>query len=635
MIGWAFPPNNYGVNTGANDGAIDAFAGKRLSSVVREIIQNSLDARRSMGSPVSISFKLDRVAKEACPAFAEIKPHLEGSRDAAHEQGLMEDVKTYEFALGEIEKRSNIPVFSIHDHNTSGLTGPTNGLKGSWMALVKGAGVSQKSAPGSLGSYGHGSKAPFAFSPTRSIYYLTRIAVDEGIQDRFQGKGILQSHQDPNETDQTTQGIGFYGHVDKLAPLINEDVPEWAKSLRESVTVDTGTSIFIPYTNYDDKLFPETRITVIANYFYAIWTGSLEVTVGPDLINSKNVVDWFHDCEALLKSQQNEIDVDHIKECFKSINTVLAPDHQYEQQIQGFGHIKWYMRVAEDLEKRVGIARNSGMLITRQPPRLKRFNNVKPFDLFLCVTDKEGSDFLKRVENPTHDNFEFERIKLKAERNKHQKTYKKFTERIRDLIEKYAALPTDTVDEVPDLGFIFSDVSDSETIDSKKVERGKQLQIRDGAHKKSLRNAPDRSSGQSPVGTVKGAGLQGGDGKKKVPGGNNENPAGRAEISGPSDQNQSLLAIKYQVQNLRANHLGGTKNTARLFFDSPIDGSASLQVWIVGESGSNPVKLKHKASTVNGVNISVERNKRMSVEVEFAEPVNQLALEATLHELVD
>ena len=57
------------------------------------------------------------------------------------------------------------------------------------------------------------------------------------------------------------------------------------------------------------------------------------------------------------------------------------------------------------------------------------------------------------------------------------------TDRIRELVTQYAALPTDGPDEVEDLGFVFSDVSDIETSDSKKVERGRQLQIRDGAYK--------------------------------------------------------------------------------------------------------------------------------------------------------
>ena len=110
---------------------------------------------------------------------------------------------------------------------------------------------------------------------------------------------------------------------------------------------------------------------------------------------------------------------------------------------------------------------------------------MKPFDLFLCVTDQDGSKFLKRLENPTHDNFEFTRIKLEADRKKARKKYQMFTDRIRELVTQYAA-PTDGPDEVEDLGFVFSDVSDIETSDSKKVERGRQLQIRDGAYKNQI-----------------------------------------------------------------------------------------------------------------------------------------------------
>ena len=42
MIGWSFPSNNGGTIDGFNNGAIDTFAGKRLSSVVREIIQEDV-----------------------------------------------------------------------------------------------------------------------------------------------------------------------------------------------------------------------------------------------------------------------------------------------------------------------------------------------------------------------------------------------------------------------------------------------------------------------------------------------------------------------------------------------------------------------------------------------------------------
>ena len=62
MIGWSFPPNN-DTTSGFNDGAIDTFAGNRLSSVVREIIQNSLDARKNKEEPVRLCFKLDEIKK--------------------------------------------------------------------------------------------------------------------------------------------------------------------------------------------------------------------------------------------------------------------------------------------------------------------------------------------------------------------------------------------------------------------------------------------------------------------------------------------------------------------------------------------------------------------------------------------
>ena len=85
---WNFPLNNNGTNTGFNDGAIDTFAGNRLSSVVREVIQNSLDAKKSHDEPVQVCFQLKTVPSKKFSGFANIKPHLEKSRDMAEEQKL-------------------------------------------------------------------------------------------------------------------------------------------------------------------------------------------------------------------------------------------------------------------------------------------------------------------------------------------------------------------------------------------------------------------------------------------------------------------------------------------------------------------------------------------------------------------
>ena len=64
-VGWEFPHNAGGSAQGFSDGAIDTFSGKRLSSLVREVIQTSLDAvDTSTGQPVSVEFTLANVDKD-------------------------------------------------------------------------------------------------------------------------------------------------------------------------------------------------------------------------------------------------------------------------------------------------------------------------------------------------------------------------------------------------------------------------------------------------------------------------------------------------------------------------------------------------------------------------------------------
>ncbi|MDB3929450.1 hypothetical protein N9413_09690, partial [Paracoccaceae bacterium] len=288
-IGWHFPPNNGGTAAGANDGAIDAFAGARLSSVVREVIQNSLDAKKVDSEPVKLHFCRKMVSQKEFSGFSSISKNIKKSMEMAEKQELGEVIKFYEHGLSQVKKSQEVSVFCIHDFNTTGLTGPIDEPYGPWYAMTKGAGISQKSSLGSLGSFGHGSKAPFAFSDTRTVFYFSKIDTKDGVEERFQGKSILQTHESPSEAGAYTQGTGFYGHVDGLRPLLSDDIPNWAQTLRKEVTNQTGTSIYVPYTTYNPELYPETVTTIIANFFYAIHSGKLEVTVEDELINAENL----------------------------------------------------------------------------------------------------------------------------------------------------------------------------------------------------------------------------------------------------------------------------------------------------------------------------------------------------------
>ena len=51
-----------------------------------------------------------------------------------------------------------------------------------------------------------------------------------------------------------------------------------------------------------------------------------------------------------------------------------------------------------------------GMLITRKAEKLQSFNSFKKFDMFVCVKGQKGNDFLQKLENPQHTQFQLHRI---------------------------------------------------------------------------------------------------------------------------------------------------------------------------------------------------------------------------------
>ena len=632
-VGWKFPPNYGGEIAGVNNSAIDAFAGKRLPSVVREVIQNSLDARKDDKEPVRICFRYDEVDKDVFDGFAGIKPHLQACKEMMERQGLSVEASVYEKALKEVDQ-PHVAILSVHDYNTKGLEGDLDEAFGSWVALVKGAGMSQKSATGALGSYGHGSKAPFTMSNIRSIFYLSRIQPEgDDFENRFQGKSILQTHNDPDEPEIQTQGTGFYGHKKGCSPLLDGEIPDWAMQLRGEVTEETGTSIFIPYTSFTKNLEAAMIITVIANFFYAVHSGALEVVVGDECINQETLPKKFEACKNILESQKDEVDVSHVKDCFVSIDTILNYDYHNTQQITGFGLIEWFLRVHDDLAKRIGLVRSTGMLITRRPPYLQRFGDTKPFDMFVCVKGDDGSDFLKQLENPTHDNFEFDRVEEGGRRKAEQK-YQQFSNRIREIILRYAKLDDDTEEDANELAGLFSDISEVAGDSKGRIERGKKFLIKNGPSKPpSTPRLPGLDEQPTEQGDTWGEGQKGGEGQTEGEGGDNETAEGSAAIEGETSGQGTLSNARYVVRNFRVNHFDVENRKAKLYFDPPFEGKGLLSVSVVGEHGSDPVHfIDGQGESVPCIEIEVPKSGRCAVEVMFETAAHQMALEANVVE---
>jgi hypothetical protein len=636
-MSWQFPDNGGGSAAGFNDGAMDHFKGQRLSSVVREVVQNSLDARLDPNLPVRLHFFREEIESNLCPEVISLNDHVVAAKETAETQELQYAVAYYDHAIKKLNS-GKVQFLCIHDMNTHGLTGSLTGPGGAWFALTKGAGLSQKMTDGSLGSFGHGSKAPFALSDIRTVFYYTEVEKRDGLERRFQGKSILQSHID-SKTGKMTQGTGFFGHEAECAPLIDEEIPSWAVNFREDGHGGLGTSIYIPHTFFQEGLYPETAITIIANYYFAIASGNLEVNVGNKYVLTKETVATIYkELKQVLPEEQDEIDIGYIYECFKSVETIVSPTETGEQEVPNFGLVKWFLRVADDIDWRgVAIARQNGMLITRKPPNLLRFSKVKNFDLFVCILGNKGSELLKLIENPQHDNFQFDRIDDPKERDRSKRRYQVFSNKIREIIARYAGL--DGTDEVilDDLSDLFSEISDSSTDKQGSRERSNTIQLSLGSFQFRPPPPPPKQpvTGTGTDDKIKGGGKIGGDGTDIKPGGDNPDINGTTRIQGPADTTPKKDGgQRYKLENLRMRPLSDDDAKALVFFDAPATGKFALEIHKSGEIGSDQIDIVLDDGTITkSIVIEITEGNRESVALEFSELKLDHAIEAVIDEI--
>jgi hypothetical protein len=633
MIGWNFPDNGGGAGQGFQDAAKDTFAGQRLQATIRECIQNSLDVLDDKASgPVRVAISLKDIDVSVLPDMEGLKDHLDACVKTAEAQNNADASDYFSKASELIAAGGKAPVLCISDFNTRGLEGPTDPLSsvGGYYALVKGAGLSQK-GENALGSYGHGSKASFTMTQLSTIFYFSETINPSGeLELRFQGKSILQSHKNL-EKEEITQGTGFFGESSTCGPLIDADVPGWAKELRAESDpkcgTGKGTSIIIPFTIFNHDLFPETKITIIANFFTAIDRGNLEIIVNGDEINQHNVRDQFEWAKKNLPSEQDEIDGSHAIECFKAIDTVIAATATGRTVVPNFGAIEWSIRFGDEIEGRsVSIGRYPGMFITNKATKLKRFTGTKPFDLFVFIDAGDGSQTLKKIENPEHSEFQIDRINDPRLKEKIETEYKSLVVALRAIINDLVKTESEGEVSIGELAGLFGDYS-GDGDDSNARERGSRLSIASGTSPRAPTDSPGRGRGQGVGGT-------GGAGKARGTRIVRSKGVGNVEITGGHDTS-IIQASAIPAESIRANHSGsGAKNQAIIYFSCFKAGKFAMQFFKAGEWTNEPLAIERDGKSVSCINLNITTPGRMSVTVEFSDKdADKYTIEGWLNEI--
>lgn len=391
---WVFAKSGGGERTGFNDAGIDTFKNKKVRSVAREVIQNSLDAAAQDGVPVEVRVEAFKLKKEQAPGLFALKDHMQA---CISEADTPDQQKFFQSAVKKLEF-SEVAGVLFHDSNTTGLTGDIES-KGPWRALTRSSGVTQKPA-GAGGTFGHGARAPFALSGLRTVFYITQIQKEGRTERRAVGRSVLMSHTfDGVER----QAVGFFGSGEQAAPLIDSQIPEWLDALRPR-TLGNGTTVAVVDARHD-KFWTTFEYEVIRSYALAIHSGKLSVHLEDQELDSSNLKQRWDKCLEQLDSSSpsQEGSVDEFDK--KAVESVLNPDLTIYVSTS-LGNCELRVRSGDDIGSRqVSVARGRGMLITSQAKGLKQFNGFNFFDCVVWVSDNQGSATLSKLENPTHDEF--------------------------------------------------------------------------------------------------------------------------------------------------------------------------------------------------------------------------------------
>lgn len=433
MKKWRFISNQNSTIVGINDAGIETFTANMHRSLVREIIQNSLDAvLPGSAEPVRVDFMCFDMQKDRIPDVKGLQDAIKKCKDSN-----LAEPDAYKF-FSDAERmlcQSSIKVLRISDHNTIGLEGSDTCEKGTgWSRLVKESGSSNK-GQSSGGSFGIGKSAPFACSDIRTIFYSS---IDgQGLKSNF-GVARLISFEDESVNGWTT-GIGYYSEDNRFVAI-----PELAEFDSEYRRTDSGTDLYIMGMHLTDDFKRVFVKVVLLDFLVALVKGKLIVNIQGEIIDKESLPRYI--------SSLNQYESDEIKNLLEyyylltsknpKVRKIELKASEYGEEY-GFrdGECTLLLKEGEGLNRKILITRNAGMRIFEQD----RISGSIEFTGILIIDGKKMNEVFKKMEVPSHDAWEPGRCR--GEEKYYTKILNELKRYLKDEVKKcFGRVTSDSMD---------------------------------------------------------------------------------------------------------------------------------------------------------------------------------------------
>lgn len=397
-LGWHFPSSGGGEEDGVNDSGLETFEGDHAYYLAREVIQNSIDARRAECKFVEVHFKLTQMNLKDFPGWPKFRPILKACLDEVKKEaeGKIPEkgsaAKPTEKPKGEVLYEealalpSNIPVLIASDFNTTGLCGGEADKGGQWYKCIRKKGSNLPSGEGG-GTFGIGKHAPFPASKLRTVFYST---INDRNEPAFTGKAILSSFELDGDT---RRGTGYFGSLEDRRAAGVRDLGRIPEAFRRK---EQGLSLFIMGFREEGDWKESLMKAVLENFFVAIDRGLLKVVFETDA--GKETIEQ-ETLEALM--------LKYAPESAQFLVALRRPlgGKPVTAAVAHIGEVELYLAHGKEFDRKVVFMRRPLIVVQKKKRNLVH----EPFaGVFICQ-NPDGNRVLGKLEPPTHDEWDAKR----------------------------------------------------------------------------------------------------------------------------------------------------------------------------------------------------------------------------------
>lgn len=604
----AFLKNEAGEKEGLGDAGIETFRTAPYASAAREAGQNSRDAAESL--PVVVTFDVIKVPQQQIPAHDDVLNALKACELAAEQEKEVEFINNAQKVMSAPE----IPVLCIADYNTWGLKGPPEKPGTPFHSLLKSSGISTKDSQTSGGSFGIGKNASFAVSDLQMVLYATRYADDEGNEVyAAQGKIKLMSHVDGD--GESRRATGYWGDPNGYVAVSDPSlVPGWLQRAKR------GTSIFCVGFREIDDWAALMASSIVTHFFCAVHRKEMlfEVAAGAHKVNHNTIEALLTDDNIRSAADRSGRlqDLDFSAQLYRCLVSPLAEEHTLS--IPNLGEVRARILLEPGLPRRIAFIRN-GMFITDHLKNfghpLIRFPGSRDFVALVEPVGEDAAKFMKRLENPAHDELSAARMSDPDKRKISEAAMKELGKQLRSLIKHRTGLEQHDAVALDELARFFSHGNATSPSAPKHGENDPEAYTVTRPMLRTVRRGPPKPNS----GEEGGGGSSGNDG---ADGGGSSGPRSGDGRGGHGNRGLRETLHLGDVRNIIVLDSGGATKR-KIHFTPDVDGCIAITLEAPGLNETVPIKIvgADQGHLNQGIlQLVVKKQQRTTVVLHFSEP---------------